>query len=136
MLSIQQDPTPDLNPDTLGALSGLMLAQAQEIFVHKAIHGRYYIYQMNYKLGAKITDNMKDSSVAKLASQCEDLYGESLKIFQRENLKQIWDKDWIAMVSILFKYLYYMVTKSFIDCRKTSSSACCGRILSKFSLQK
>lgn len=42
MLSIQHDPTPDLNPDTLGALSQLMLAQAQEMFVHKAMHGMYY----------------------------------------------------------------------------------------------
>ncbi|XP_044258227.1 programmed cell death 6-interacting protein [Tribolium madens] len=82
MLTIQQDPTPDLNPDTLGALSNLMLAQAQEIFVHKAIH-----------------DNMKDSIVAKLASQCEDLYGECLKVFQRENLKNIWDKDWIPTIA-------------------------------------
>ncbi|RZC42803.1 BRO1, ALIX LYPXL bnd, FUN14, DUF3824 and/or DUF1204 domain containing protein [Asbolus verrucosus] len=82
MLTIQQDPTPDLNPDTLGALSALMLAQAQEIFVHKAIH-----------------DNMKDSIVAKLASQCEDLYGECLKIFQRDNLKNIWDKDWIPLIA-------------------------------------
>lgn len=40
MLAIQQDPTPDLNPDTLGALSQLMLAQAQQVFVHKAIHGK------------------------------------------------------------------------------------------------
>lgn len=39
MLLVQQDPTPDLNPDTLGALASLMLAQAQEIIVHKAIHG-------------------------------------------------------------------------------------------------
>ncbi|CAG2064147.1 unnamed protein product, partial [Timema podura] len=39
MLAIQQEPTPDLNPETLGALSALMLAQAQEIFVQKAIHG-------------------------------------------------------------------------------------------------
>jgi programmed cell death 6-interacting protein len=39
MLAIQQDPTPDLNPETLGALSALMLAQGQEIFVQKAIHG-------------------------------------------------------------------------------------------------
>ena len=27
---VQGDPTPDLHPDTLGALSSLMLAQAQE----------------------------------------------------------------------------------------------------------
>lgn len=45
MLLIQQDPTPDLNPDTLGALSALMLAQAQEIFVHKAIHGIYVYFR-------------------------------------------------------------------------------------------
>lgn len=42
---------------------------------------------------------MKDSIVAKLASQCEDLYGESLKVFQRDNLKNIWEKDWISLVS-------------------------------------
>nr|XP_023015780.1 programmed cell death 6-interacting protein [Leptinotarsa decemlineata] len=82
MIAIQQDPTPDLNPDTLGALSQLMLAQAQEVFVHKAIH-----------------DNMKDAIVAKLASTCEDLYAECLKTFQRENLKHIWDKDWIPMIA-------------------------------------
>nr|CAH7717144.1 unnamed protein product [Callosobruchus chinensis] len=82
MLSIQQDPTPDLNPDTLGALSQLMLAQAQQMFVHKAIH-----------------DSMKDSVIAKLASACEDLYSECLKTFQRENLKHIWDRDWIPMIS-------------------------------------
>jgi hypothetical protein len=39
MLAIQQDPTPDLNPETLGALSALMLAQGQEVFVQKAVHG-------------------------------------------------------------------------------------------------
>ncbi|XP_060527003.1 programmed cell death 6-interacting protein [Cylas formicarius] len=82
MLSIQQDPTPDLNPDTLGALSQLMLAQAQEIFVHKVIH-----------------DNMKDSIVAELAAQAEDLYAECLKTFQRDNLRNIWEKEWIGIIA-------------------------------------
>jgi len=38
MGAIQQEPTPDLNPETLGALSSLMLAQAQEICVLKVQH--------------------------------------------------------------------------------------------------
>lgn len=103
MLLIQQDPTPDLNPDTLGALSQLMLAQAQQIFVHKAIHGTAYykifLDLMSFLFTFNILDNMKDSIVAKLASQCEDLYAECLKVFQRENLKSVWDKDWIPIVS-------------------------------------
>lgn len=36
---IQCDPTPDLQPDTLNALSQLMLAQAQDCFVRKAMNG-------------------------------------------------------------------------------------------------
>lgn len=37
--AISQEPTPDLNPETLTTLSNLMIAQAQEIFVLKAIRG-------------------------------------------------------------------------------------------------
>ena len=36
---IQCDPTPDLQPDTLNALSHLMLAQAQDCFARKAMNG-------------------------------------------------------------------------------------------------
>ncbi|XP_025832314.1 programmed cell death 6-interacting protein [Agrilus planipennis] len=82
IVAIQQDPTPDLNPDTLGALSALMLAQAQEIFVQKAI-----------------LDKMKDQVIAKLAAYCEDLYAECLKQFQKENLKPLWDKEWIPTIA-------------------------------------
>ncbi len=41
MLAIQQDPTPDLNPDALAALGAVMLAQAQEMFAQKAMHGNF-----------------------------------------------------------------------------------------------
>ncbi|KAJ9593455.1 hypothetical protein L9F63_014984 [Diploptera punctata] len=82
MLAIQQEPTPDLNPDTLGALSALMLAQAQEIFVQKAIH-----------------DRMKDAIIAKLSAQCEELYAEVSKLFQKELVRPLWDKEWIPIVT-------------------------------------
>lgn len=47
MAALQQDPTTDLCPDVLAALSALMLAQAQEIFVHKAIHGETLYYELH-----------------------------------------------------------------------------------------
>lgn len=39
---IQQDPTPDFNPDMLMMLTYLMLAQAQEVFVIKAQLGKIF----------------------------------------------------------------------------------------------
>ncbi|XP_015590239.1 programmed cell death 6-interacting protein [Cephus cinctus] len=82
MLAIQQEPTPDMSPETLGALSSLMLAQAQEVFVYKAIH-----------------DNMKDSIVARLAAQAEELYADALKLFQKEIFRAFWDKEWVPLIA-------------------------------------
>jgi len=80
MGALQQEPTPDMHPDTLAALSALMLAEAQEIFVVKAIN-----------------DKMKDGIVAKLASQCEEFYSEALKLMQAS--RNIWDREWLPKVS-------------------------------------
>lgn len=79
--AIQQDPTPDMNADTLASLSTLMLAQAQETFVHKAIH-----------------DRMKDAILAKLCAQCEEYYAEAIKLMSKESVKMIWEREWIQMV--------------------------------------
>ena len=38
---VQQDPTPDMAPDTLNALSSLMVAQGQEAIYRKAATSKY-----------------------------------------------------------------------------------------------
>lgn len=44
-------------------------------------------------------DNMKDGVIAKLCCQAEELYSELLKLFQKENLKVLWEREWIPLVS-------------------------------------
>ena len=63
-------------------LSSLCLAQAQEMVVQKAIK-----------------DNMKDNIVAKLAGHADDLFAEVMKVMQKESVRTLWDKEWLALVS-------------------------------------
>ncbi|XP_055384800.1 programmed cell death 6-interacting protein isoform X2 [Condylostylus longicornis] len=80
--AIPSEPTPDLNPETLGVLSSLMLAQAQEVFITKAIK-----------------DSMKDVIIAKLCCQAEELYSDVMRGMQKDNLRNLWEKDWIPTVA-------------------------------------
>ncbi|KAL0831687.1 hypothetical protein ABMA28_001234 [Loxostege sticticalis] len=82
MMAVHQETTPDLNPDTLGALAQLMLAQAQEVIAYKCIR-----------------DEMKESMVAKVCAQCEELYTDALRSLQKDSLKPLWERDWIPTVS-------------------------------------
>ena len=74
-------PTLDLQTETLAALSSLMLAQAQEMYVLKAVNER-----------------VKDGVVAKLAAQCRHLYAEASKLMQREPLRSLWDPFWLPKI--------------------------------------
>ncbi|XP_062986162.1 programmed cell death 6-interacting protein isoform X3 [Elgaria multicarinata webbii] len=60
--SLNREPTVDISPDTVGTLSLIMLAQAQEVFFLKATR-----------------DKMKDAIIAKLANQAADYYGDAFK---------------------------------------------------------
>ena len=80
--AIQTDPTPDLEPETLSVVADLMLAQAQEIVTLKAI-----------------SDNMKDAITAKLCSQCDDMFSTVMRSMQREQLRTLWDSDWLPNIS-------------------------------------
>ncbi|XP_072323400.1 programmed cell death 6-interacting protein isoform X6 [Scyliorhinus torazame] len=68
--ALNREPTMDICPDTVGTLSLIMLAQAQEVFFLKAA-----------------ADKMKDAIIAKLANQAADYYGDAFKQCQyKENL--------------------------------------------------
>lgn len=82
MMAVHQETTPDLNPETLDALAKLMLAQAQEVIAYKCIR-----------------DEMKESMVAKVCAQCEEFYTDALRIMQKDNLKPLWERDWIPTVA-------------------------------------
>ncbi|XP_047908133.1 programmed cell death 6-interacting protein isoform X2 [Anser cygnoides] len=60
--TLNREPTVDISPDTVGTLSLIMLAQAQEVFFLKATR-----------------DKMKDGIIAKLANQAADYYGDAYK---------------------------------------------------------
>ncbi|XP_029022512.1 programmed cell death 6-interacting protein isoform X2 [Betta splendens] len=68
--ALNREPTMDISPETVGALSLIMLAQAQEVFFLKAT-----------------ADRMKDAVIAKLANQSADFYGDAFKQCQyKDNL--------------------------------------------------
>lgn len=79
---VQQEPTPDLMPDTLSALCAVMLAQGQEAIYLKANK-----------------DKMKPALLVKIAAQCGDFYQEAVKQMSREVIKGLWDKEWIPMMN-------------------------------------
>ncbi|XP_075147952.1 programmed cell death 6-interacting protein-like protein AliX [Haematobia irritans] len=80
--AVPSEPTPDLNQDTLAVLQALMISQAQEVFVMKAIK-----------------DNMKENIIAKLCCQCEEFYSDVLRAMQKESVRNVWEKEWIPNVA-------------------------------------
>ncbi|VDM96515.1 unnamed protein product [Thelazia callipaeda] len=79
---IQQEPTSDLMPDTLEALSSVMLAQAQEAIYIKAEK-----------------DKMKPLALVKLAAQCAEYYLEAQKKLQRDSVRGLFDKAWTNIIT-------------------------------------
>uniref|UniRef100_A0AAQ6AHF9 BRO1 domain-containing protein n=1 Tax=Amphiprion ocellaris TaxID=80972 RepID=A0AAQ6AHF9_AMPOC len=70
--ALNREPTGDISPETVGALSLIMLAQAQEVFFLKAT-----------------SDKMKDAVIAKLANQAADFFGDAFKQCQyKDNLSK------------------------------------------------
>ncbi|XP_076610486.1 programmed cell death 6-interacting protein isoform X2 [Chaetodon auriga] len=68
--ALNREPTMDISPETVGTLSLIMLAQAQEVIFLKAT-----------------SDKMKDAVIAKLANQAADFYGDAFKQCQyKDNL--------------------------------------------------
>lgn len=62
---------------------------------------------------------MKDAIIAKLCHQTEEMYSEVVNLFQKEILRNLWDKEWIPIVTgkqaayhALSEYYQSLVCKS------------------------
>lgn len=106
--AVHAEPTPDLRADTLQALAQLMLAQAQEVIAYKCMRGQCAPTPPPARpppLSSLVSparspaDEMKDSTVAKVCAQCEELYTDALRALQKEQLKPLWEREWIATVT-------------------------------------
>ncbi|KAG5934965.1 bck1-like resistance to osmotic shock [Claviceps sorghi] len=76
-------PSFDLSRETVKTLIGVMLAQAQEVFLEK-----------------QTADQKKAALLAKLASQAGHLYGQSIEGVQDNVNRAIFEKVWLTMVQI------------------------------------
>uniref|UniRef100_A0A493TQR6 BRO1 domain-containing protein n=1 Tax=Anas platyrhynchos platyrhynchos TaxID=8840 RepID=A0A493TQR6_ANAPP len=94
--ALNREPTVDISPDTVGTLSLIMLAQAQEVFFLKATR-----------------DKMKDGIIAKLANQAADYYGDAYKQCQYKDTLPKHAADLIKTVAS--RYDEYINVKDLAD---------------------
>lgn len=78
-------PSSDLSRDTVKTLIGIMLAQAQEVFLEK-----------------QIADQKKVGLLAKLASQAATLYAQAIEGVTENVQKTIFEKVWLLMVQVRY----------------------------------
>ncbi|XP_045435318.1 programmed cell death 6-interacting protein isoform X3 [Pipistrellus kuhlii] len=94
--ALNREPTVDISPDTVGTLSLIMLAQAQEVFFLKATR-----------------DKMKDAIIAKLANQAADYFGDAFKQCQYKDTLPKHAAELIKTVAS--RYDEYVNVKDFSD---------------------
>ncbi|XP_073079659.1 programmed cell death 6-interacting protein isoform X3 [Manis javanica] len=94
--ALNREPTVDISPDTVGTLSLIMLAQAQEVFFLKATR-----------------DKMKDAIIVKLANQAADYFGDAFKQCQYKDTLPKHAAELIKTVAS--RYDEYVNVKDFSD---------------------
>ncbi|ULU01765.1 hypothetical protein L3Y34_001811 [Caenorhabditis briggsae] len=111
---VQQEPTPDLMPDTLAALSALMVAQAQEA-----------IYIKGHK------DKMKAVSMVKISAQVAEFYADAQKMMTKDVVRGLWDKEWSSIVN--GKTIAYQALAQFHQSEVNGESRQIGEQLSRLA---
>ena len=113
--TIQQHPTSDMKIDSLGVLTELMVAQAQEIVVRKAIN-----------------DKMKDGIIAKLCAQCDVLFYNLAQSMQTD--KGVWPPGWLTIVTK--KQVFYSGLAQYHHSRLCNEQTAIGEEIARLRFAK
>lgn len=75
---------------------------------------------------------MKEAIIAKLASQCEEFYGDALKQMKQTATSSVWEKEWTSKVTA--KQLAYHAVAQFYQSRVCNTKKAVGEEIARLQV--
>ena len=77
---------------------------------------------------------MKEAIIAKLASQCDEYYGDALKQMKQQAAASVWERDWQSKVT--GKQMAYHAVAQYYQSRVCNSKKAVGEEIARLQVFK